>query len=172
MPNTFTLIASSTVGSGGAASISFNSIPATYTDLVLKVSLRKDTSYDRRLLQMTFNGVTSGYSDKSVYGTGSATSSGSFGGGVAIAIWDIPAALSTANTFSNIEIYCPNYTSSSNKSVSADGVQENNATTADAGLVAGLSNITSAISSINLYTDQGGNFVQYSTAYLYGVKNA
>jgi hypothetical protein len=40
MANTFTLIASSTVGSGGAASIDFTSISSTYTDLVVKLSLR------------------------------------------------------------------------------------------------------------------------------------
>ena len=34
MANTYTLIASLTVGSGGAANIEFTSIPATYTDLL------------------------------------------------------------------------------------------------------------------------------------------
>ena len=35
---TYTLIASNTVGSGGTASIEFNSIPQTYTDLLIKIS--------------------------------------------------------------------------------------------------------------------------------------
>ena len=35
MANTYTLISSVTVGSGGASSIDFTSIPATYTDLCL-----------------------------------------------------------------------------------------------------------------------------------------
>ena len=39
MANTYVLISSSTVGSGGAASIDFSSIPATYTDLVLKLCM-------------------------------------------------------------------------------------------------------------------------------------
>ena len=40
MATTYTLISSVTVGSGGAASIEFTSIPADYTDLLLKVSMR------------------------------------------------------------------------------------------------------------------------------------
>ena len=32
---TYVLIASNTVGSGGASSVTFSSIPATYTDLVV-----------------------------------------------------------------------------------------------------------------------------------------
>jgi hypothetical protein len=41
MATTFIKIASVTVGSGGAASMDFTSIPSTYTDLVIKVSTRK-----------------------------------------------------------------------------------------------------------------------------------
>jgi len=42
MPNTMTLIASSTVGAGGSTAITFSSIPSTYTDLVIKHSLRNN----------------------------------------------------------------------------------------------------------------------------------
>lgn len=174
MATTMTLISTATVGSGGATSITFSSIPSTYTDLCLKVSLRKDSNYTRRILQLTFNGVTSGYLDRALYGNGtSAASDTNLGGTAAIAIVDVPAALATSNTFSNIEIYIPNYTSSNSKLISVDGAgEDNSATNPLLGITAGLSNITSAISSINLYTDQGGNFVQYSTASLYGIKNS
>ena len=40
MATTFTKIASVTVGSGGASSIDFTSIPSTYTDLCVKLSTR------------------------------------------------------------------------------------------------------------------------------------
>ncbi len=72
------------------------------------------------------------------------------------------------NTFANGEIYIPNYTASVNKSVSIDSVTENNATSAIAALDAGLWANTAAITSINL-NGNNGNFVQYSTAYLYGI---
>ena len=41
MAVTFTQIASVTVGSGGAASIDFTSIPSTYTDLCIKTSIKE-----------------------------------------------------------------------------------------------------------------------------------
>ena len=40
MAVTHNLISTITVGSGGAASIDFTSIPQTYTDLLVKISLR------------------------------------------------------------------------------------------------------------------------------------
>jgi hypothetical protein len=84
----------------------------------------------------------------------------------------ITASTNTSNTFANLETYVPNYLSSNQKSISLDGVGESN-TTSDNWLnfVAGLWNGTSAITSIGLTCDTG-NFVQYSTATLYGIKNS
>jgi hypothetical protein len=67
-------------------------------------------------------------------------------------------------------IYIPNYAGSSNKSVSIDSVTENNATGAYSGLTAALFASTAAITSFGIST--GSNFVQYSTATLYGIKNS
>jgi hypothetical protein len=169
MPNTFTLIASSTVGSGGIATVTFSSIPSTYTDLCLKLSFRDSSANDRRILFARFNGLTSGYTDRSIRSfNNSVASQTDNGGSNATAIWDLPAANATASTFSNVEIYIPNYTSSNNKSISADGVGENNGVSgAISGLTAGLLTLTSAITSIDLFAQ--GNIVQYSTAYLYGI---
>ena len=76
----------------------------------------------------------------------------------------------TSNTFSNMEVYIPNYAGSNNKSASSDGVGETNATTIYASLQANLWNDIPAITSIrfNAITG-GGSFMQYSTFYLYGV---
>ena len=170
MPNTFTLIQAVTVGSGGQTNVTFTSIPGTYTDLCLKVSFRDSSANDRSILFARFNGLTSGYTDRSIRGyNGSVLSQTDNGGTNATAIWDLPAANATASTFSNVEIYIPNYTSSNNKSISADGVGENNATNgAIAGLTAGLLTLTSAITSIDLFAQ--ANIVEHSTAYLYGIK--
>jgi hypothetical protein len=79
----------------------------------------------------------------------------------------------TANTFGNFELYIPNYAGSTNKSVSSDYVNENNATGGISyGLLANLWSNTAAINAISLSIYGGTNFAQYSTAYLYGVKNA
>ena len=167
MANTYTLISSVTVGSGGAASIDFTSIPSTYTDLCLKVSLRS-TSAGAEAALIEFNGSTTGFSAMRLYGNGST--------GVSDTLTNIRAAIDTAadtsSTFSNGEFYIPNYAGSTNKSVSLDMVFENNAALAVASLVAGLWSDTPAITSIKLSTNAGGNFVQHSTAYLYGISNA
>lgn len=175
MANTFTLIASSTVGSGGAANITFSSIAGTYTDLCVKISGRGDASGTSDAgIKLTFNGNTSSYSHRYLIGTGSAASSGTNAysvGTASIYAGTMDATTATSNTFSNTEIYIPNYTSSNYKSVSIDSVDEDNTTLAYAVLIAGLWSNTAAITSVAL-TPTTGNFVQYSTAYLYGVKSS
>ncbi len=170
MPNTFELIASSTVGSGGAANVEFTSISSAYTDLVLKFSARVDYAAVGIYLGVFFNNnVTNFVNSRELYGTGSAAASRS-------ATYSysniINGASSTSSSFSNGEIYIPNYANTSiNKSVSSDSVQENNATQAFSTLTAMLWQDTSAINAIKLVPDVG-NLVQHSSFYLYGVKNA
>lgn len=170
MANTFVAIATTTVGSGGAANITFSGIPGTYTDLVVKLSVRGDNNTTTQQMYMTFNNSTTGYSARQVYGDGaSATSATLSNSGAAISIVNTNTSVSTANTFSSTDVYIPNYTSSNNKSASADSVTENNGATALAGLTAGLWSNTAAITSVK-FAPQSGNFVQYSTATLYGIK--
>jgi hypothetical protein len=165
---TYTQIGSAvTVGSGGAASIDFSSIPTTYTDLVLKVSARLSAAVDFGSLSIAFNGSSASFTTRILQGDGSSAVSATltnFSGGVG-------GTLLTASTFNNVEIYIPNYAGSTNKSFSSDAVVENNATAARDTLVAGLRSNTAAINQITL-TSASGNFAQYSTAYLYGVSNA
>lgn len=166
MPNTYTLISSNTVGAGGALSVTFSSIPATYTDLALKVSVRGSAATVNQSYQITFNGSsTTGLTMKRLYGSGAAAASdnGTTSEGV--------GATATANTFSNDDYYIPNYASANYKSFSIDNVGENNATTAYALLDAGLWSNTAAITSIVL-TPSSGSFVQYSTFYLYGISKS
>ena len=166
MANTFELISSVTVGAGGASSIDFTSIPSTYTDLVLKVSARSNgASEDISLLSL--NGSTTGFSARYLQGNGASASSSN------LARWggNYTASNNTASTFGNAELYFPNYTSFNQKSYSVDNVTETNGTTAYAGIVAGLWTGTAAINQITL-TPNSGSYVQNSTFYLYGVKNA
>jgi hypothetical protein len=173
MSANYVLLEKITVGAAGASSVTFSSIPQTgYTDLVLKISSRCTASTTDQLVNLTFNGSTSGYSTRELLGNGS--------GGVASLSWSSAAqiylfqhtgATATSNTFGTIEAYIPNYTSSNYKSVSCDGAAENNASANDNrvdSLSASLWANTAAITSIAL-TSQSGNFTQYSTFYLYGV---
>ena len=77
----------------------------------------------------------------------------------------------TANTFTNSEFYIPNYAGSNYKSISGEQTRENNGTSAYIYLHALLWSNTAAINRVTLNAITN-NFAQYSTAYLYGVKNA
>jgi hypothetical protein len=170
MANTYTLI-SKTILTSAAGSVSFTSIPTTYTDLVLFSSYRGTNpgTYDQ--LRMTFNG-TNNWSFRGVYGYGSGVGSEGLssqsGGKVALGV----GADATANTFSNDYYYIPNYLSSVSKSVSSDVVGENNATDVFMGLYANLNATTSAIDTITLVSQNSTNFVSGSSFYLYGIKNS
>jgi hypothetical protein len=174
MANTYTLISSNTVGSGGAADVTFSSIPATYTDLKLVMSARCNNSAVGDDIVYQFNGdTTSGrYSYKFLLGNGAAASSSGNSSTTFNYFGLVDAATATTSTFSNSELYIPNYAGSNQKSSSVDGVSESNATTAYATLVASLYNQTTAISSIKIYSAVSNSFVQYSTFYLYGIKNS
>jgi hypothetical protein len=170
MANTYTLIASSTVGSGGASDISFTSIPGTYTDLLLKLSTRDSRSNNPyNEISVTFNG-SSTYSRITIYGTGSSAGSETDTTGK----WVYSdTANATSSTFSNAEIYLPNYTGSNAKTISADSVTENNSATGNTViLAAGSATLTSAITSITLTPNLSNTFSEYSTAYLYGISNS
>ena len=165
---TMTLIASNTVGSGGVSSVTFSSIPQTYTDLVIKISARGNSTGNYDQLLFTFNGSTTSFTGKYIEGTGSTANS--YSGGRYVFVNGNAA---TTNTFGNAEVYIPNYAGSQNKSYSLDDVGENNATNALSHLTAGLWSNTAAITSITLDTGAYGNgILQYSTFYLYGIKNS
>lgn len=159
-----------TVGSGGAANIEFTSIPQTYTDLIVKYSLRDNVTSGGASNNATisFNGSSANGTSRELYGNGASAASASLSNAK---VDYHSSANATANTFGSAELYIPNYTSSNNKSSSSDGVSETNATTALMAMNANLWSQTAAITSLSL-APSGGSWVQYSTATLYGVTSA
>lgn len=172
MPDTFTKIATVTVGSGGASSIDFSSIPATYTDLCLKLSLRgsANTGVADQIFA-TFNGSTSGYSGKWLEGSGTAAASNGGSSLTKAYLLNTSYNNATASTFGSTDWYIPNYAGSTNKSFSVDTVAETNATTQYMDLVAGLWANSAAINQITI-TPASSTWAQYSTATLYGIKKS
>ena len=91
------------VCAGGESSVTFSNIPQNYSDLKLVMSVRGTRSNGYDGVYATFNSITSGYTDKLLYGSGSgvavasniSTSSAFFG--------DADAASATGNTFANQE---------------------------------------------------------------------
>jgi hypothetical protein len=155
---TIQLIETKTIGTA-VASVAFTSIPQDGTDLMLLCSTRASGSPISQLnMQFNSSGGTS-YADRTLEGTGSGASSSLRSSQPLIRITGNPGTAATADSFSNVQIYIPNYTSSVAKSVSLDGVTENNATLAYQSIVAGLWNNTAAITSITFTDQNSGNFV-------------
>jgi hypothetical protein len=162
-----TLISTTTLGSN-AANIEFTSIPGTYTDLYLVMSLRSDRSgATTEIVGMTFNGSTSSRTGRNLEGNGSSVYTNS--------LTDLRAGVATgstatSNTFGNSSCYIPNYAGSTNKSFSSDGVSENNGSNVTLSINAHLWSNTAAITSIQLYPLAGGTvWLTGSIASIYGV---
>ena len=171
MAANYVLLETITVGEAGASSVTFNNIPQSgYTDLKVVYSVRTTGGSGQWMnLSLSFNGLTTNWSNKYLYGTGSAagsngTSTNFYAAGVG------NPSTTTANTFSSGELYVPNFAGSNAKSVSYDTITENNGTSALIQLGAALWNSTAALTSLTIAPESGvGNFAQYSTFSLYGL---
>jgi hypothetical protein len=182
MANTHIPIATVTVGSGGANTIVFSSIPATYTDLKILFNTRTDMNAGRGYIVFRYNSVAANYSYRyismydSAYTTAYTESSQIYGQLIAC---NANGSDTTANSFGSGEIYIPNYAGSNSKISNIDSVTSTNLTSQMCAMSTSLSADTSAITSITLYATDlfspmspNKNFMQYSTATLYGIKNS
>lgn len=179
MATTCKLIAKTTLTSN-PVSVAFDNIPGTYTDLCLVCSMRSTrTGTSWVTPSITFNAAENwtDYSGRHLRGSGSAASSANavvtnyYGVGIAGA----PTAGHTASTFTNTEIYIPNYAGSTNKSFSASDVGETNGTEAYIQATAGLWSSTAAITKVTIWSNGnvGGHaFATDSSFYLFGITKA
>lgn len=146
------------------------SYSSNFTDLKIVMTIRTAASgsYDYGLI--TFNNNTSNYSTKLIYGDNSSVASFSWGSSAQMSTGMINNSSQTSDTFSSVDLYIPNYSSSTYKSCSIDTVQENNGTAFRA-LAAGLWSDTAAITSVKI-AGESGSFVANSSFYLYGIKKS
>lgn len=167
MPTTMKLIAKSVLGSS-AASVTFSSIPSTYTDLLIVHSARTTAivGVNWAIVHINPNGSSANGSFRELFGNGSTAGSGT---GLRIHGGFVTPADNTSNTFGSSEIYIPNYAGSTNKSFSTTGLSENNATAALIDVAASLWSSTAAITSIDIVPGQGTNFATNSSFFLYGI---
>lgn len=166
MANTFVLIQAQTVSSA-VASVTFSSIPNTYTDLKLIMSVRYSGTGDSRIYG-NFNSAGYNAVSRLLYGFGGGTvgSTGYSAGEIAFAL---DSSAETASIFGSADIYITHYTSSNNKLINSDGAHENNATANAMGWMGAIWSSSATINSIEL-KPASGNWVQYSSFYLYGIK--
>lgn len=161
-----------TVGSGGATTISFSSIPQTYTHIQLRC-LNKGTdsgTVTNGNLLVTFNSDTgANYASHYLIGNGSSASSGATTSGTFIYAGKRGNA-ATANIFGVSIIDVLDYANTNKfKTVRyISGVDANGS--GEVILGSGHWRNTNAISSLSIASDTAGGFGQYMSVALYGIK--
>ena len=165
-------IQTTTVGSGGAASISFSSIPATYTHLQVRGIVRDNraNSGNGSYADLTFNNNSSSNSYHQLYGNGTSALSAGYSGLSAIEFTRIADGGATSGVFSAFTMDILDYANTNKyKTIRTLAGYDNNGSGAIY-LWSGLWTATNAITTITI-TDSGGTlFSQYSKFALYGIK--
>ena len=163
MASTYTPIATYTAGSA-QASYTFNSIPSTYTDLVIVMNGQVASGGNDNILYQ-YNGDTgSNYSGTSLYGTGSAAASDRASNSVSYIAGRVSSAANSTSIFQ-----VQNY---SNTTTNKTSLARGNAPDALVMAFVGMWRSTAAINSIKLYTASSVNFNVGSTFTLWGILNA
>jgi hypothetical protein len=162
MPATYEPIATTTLGSA-AATITFSTIPATYTDLRLVFVGTSTTSGG---LGIRFNSNGFNYSVTRLRGNGTAASSDRETSTTSLNVGNISSSTPSLYTF---DVF--SYAGSTNKTV----LSESNNDLNGSGWVyrtVGLWSNTAAITSVSVLEILGYQLAAGSTATLYGIKNA
>jgi hypothetical protein len=164
MPLTYEPIATQTLGSA-ASSVTFSSIPSTYTDLILVCSIKIAASATAYTL-LNFNSDTgTNYSSTMLYGNGSAAGSNQETSTVYMYLAETAFQDST---FSTVIAQIMNYSNATtNKTVLSRANNSSRGTEASVGLWRS----TAAINTILVRTN-ANNFDTGSTFTLYGIKAA
>jgi hypothetical protein len=173
----FESIATVSVGSGGAASVTFSSISADYTHLQIRGIARSTNSVTSVNISLQFNGVTSSsYAWHWLYGDGSSATASAGSSDTAAYIARAAGASASSSIFGAAVIDILDYANTNkNKTIRALSIRalsgHDNNGSGYAWFASGLFNSTNAISSITMNV-QDGNFAQYSSFALYGCKTA
>ena len=165
-PSSYYSIATQTVGSGGASSITFTSIPSTYTHLQIRVTSLSAHNFSNTIVQ--FNGDTgANYTLHQLVGNGSAASAYGTGGQT-----NITVGQQGTSTYPGVEIMdILDYANTNKYKTVRDlsGTDSNGTGQTLIILRSGVWMNTSAVTSITL-TNDGGSYNQYSSFALYGIR--
>lgn len=163
--NTYEAIATTTT-SGSPSTVTFTSIPSTYTDLVLISNVKMSTG---KTMALTVNDSTTGYSQTNLYGNGSSAGSNRNTSQASIRYMGEQANVSTTNFDLGI-FHLMNYSNTTTyKTFLSRGSQPSSVTEA----LVGLWQNTSAINKIVIGPLAGGaTFADGCVFSLYGIKAA
>ena len=164
-------IATTTVGAGGTSTITFSSIPSTYTHLQLRVIGRSSAASGSSSFYMQVNSDTgSNYSQHRIYGSGSSVTASADASQTSIQLDRLATNGSTSGVFGAAVVDILDYANTSkNKTVRSLGGIDNNGS----GFVmynSGLWMNTSAITSLSFTLDSPNTFTQYTQFALFGIR--
>lgn len=167
--NSYESIATVTVGSGGSSSVSFSSIPSTFKHLQIRFMARRSTT-GAADTGIVFNSDTgANYKSHYVIADGSSVSAGAPGGNTSVQNWYTPGSDATSGVFGIDILDVLDYQNTNKYKTTRTLSGFDNNGSGNVVFSSGLWMSTSAISSITL-TPNSGNFVQYSSFALYGIK--
>lgn len=173
---TFTQIANYTITGSAASSIDIQSIPSTYTDLVVKLSLRHTTAGGEDTPYVRFNNDSGSNYDQvfgSARGSGSGTPAQSSGGTTASWIGTLPGAGDTSDSFASIDLFIPNYANTSYYKVHyAESVTEGMAASLYTRVFGSTWKSTSAINRITVAVNSGYSLAVGSSVNIYGISKS
>jgi hypothetical protein len=160
------------VGSAGAADVTFSSIPSTYTHLQIRAIARSTTSTTSEQCYIQFNTDTgSNYSLHYIYGDGTTAYSGGGSSQAQMYALRMTGATASSSIFGTGVVDILDYKNTNKyKTLRTLSGEDRNGN----GFLfyqSGLWQSTSAITSIKLYPS-ANNFAQYSSFALYGIKGA
>lgn len=173
--NSYESIATQTVGAGGAASVTFSSIPSTFKHLQIR-GIARDSAADTGVqnVVMSFNSDTTNTNYRTHYllGDGSTADAGSiqvsgFYTGAALAV----SNNATANIYGATVIDILDYANTNkNKTIRVLTGIDLNGVGGQMRLQSSVWLSTSAITSCTINVRSAGNLMQYSTFALYGIR--
>lgn len=173
LPGDFESIATVTVGSGGSSSVSFTSIPGTYTHLQIRgIGRSSAAGTGTTTYLLRFNSDTgSNYSQHYLYGTGASVVAGGSATQTSAILNIIPNNLQTSGVFGSIVCDILDYANSNKYKTgkALGGVNNNNTSEEEIWYQSFLWQSTSVVTSIQLYIS-ASNFTQYSHFALYGIR--
>ena len=159
------------VGSAGAASVTFSSIPSTYTHLQVRIIDRDTSAFnDSYGMYLKINSDTgSNYSTHYLLGTGATALAGGSASQTPIVIAQTAGGGMLSNTFGVAILDFIDYKNTSKyKTIKSLSGYSTNSTVTNTTLTSGLWMNTNAITTITL-TPGAGNWAQYSSFALYGI---
>jgi hypothetical protein len=163
-------IQTTTVGAGGAASVTFSSIPSTYTHLQIRLMGRTNRAANSDSCKLTFNSDTgANYTEHGLYGTGAAAAAYAVTGSTGALTYRLAGATATSGIQGTIIIDILDYANTNKyKTMRSLGGVDVNGSGGEIYLNSSVWMNTAAISNIVLTPI--GTIQQYSSFALYGIK--